>query len=165
MGFIAKNEIMRIEGLPIQFITAHLKKSLRIFHPDKDQNDPNLARELGDDETTRQYVYPELIWRVIEDLYPKLKSSFPSLNEEFLKSHLYYQFAYNQVLAKVQERYGVEDYLTYVDVSEADAQEILDEIISSCDLAELKIAIGGELQELAIQHRFLQLNREDLYGL
>lgn len=165
MGFIAKDKTMRIEGLPIQLRTAHSKELLRIFHPDKDQNDPDLVRELGDDETARQYVYPELIWRVIEDLYPKLKSSFPSLNEESLKSHLYYQFAHDQVLVKIQERYEVEDYLTYVDIPEIDAQEIVDEIISSCDLAELKIAIGGELQDLAIQVRFLHPHGKGLYGL
>ena len=153
---------MRVEG-PIQLKTAHSKGLLRIFHPDKDHDDPYLIKEL-DEETARQYIYPELIWRVTESIYPKLRPFFPALQEEFLKSYILIHFSNDKVKEKIQENYGV-DLLTYVDITEGEAQEIVEEIISSCDLSELKETIGGALQDQEIVLNWLQKNRRGLFGL
>ena len=154
---------MRVEG-PIQLKTEYSKGLLRIFHPDKDHDDPNLVRELGDDETARQYIYPELIWRVTESIYPKLRPFFPALQEEFLKSYILIHFSNDAVKAKIQEHYEV-DLLTYVDVSEEDAQQITDEILKSTDIDELVETIGGTLQDQEIALNWLQRNRRGFFGL
>lgn len=149
---------MRIEG-PIRLKTAHSQHLLQVFHSDKDPNDPDLVREF-DEEIARQYIYSEIIWRVIEDLYPKLKPFFQHLEEEHLKSHINTLFAQDKVKEKIQERYGV-DFLTYIDISEEEAQKVVGEIISSCNLSELEETIGGELQDRTVMSKWIHSNMKD----
>ena len=145
---------MENNQLPIQLRTEHSKYKLKIFHPDKDSNDPYIISGL-DEETARSYIYQELIYRVTEHLYQKLRSSFPDLKEKYLKDDITILFAHNKVDNKVKENYHV-DFLTYINISEEEAQEIVDEIISSCDLSELEQTIGGNLQDKKIMFRWLQ---------
>ena len=155
--------IIQKDPPPIQLKTAYSKGLLKIFDPDKDHDDPYLIKEL-DEETAREYIYSELIWRVTESIYPKLRPFFPAIQEEVLKVYIVNLLAHDKVKEKIQETYGV-DILTYVDITEEDAQQITDEILNSTGVNEIAETIRGALQDQASLLRWLQQNRGRLFGL